>query len=134
MSEGLKWRDAAGTALVVFAIAVAASVVYGWHWPLVADARAGVIALFILSYPSCLVAQAPRRMASAMRHETSWSPFVLVATVLGALAVLLMIANLLLNSAAVLVGMTIVVAAIWVVTTAHRVQESASRPLRSART
>lgn len=134
MSVGLTWRDAAGTALVVLAVAVAASVVYGWPLPLVADARVGVIALFILSYPSCLVAQAPQRMASAMRHETAWSPFVVLAIGLGALAVLLTIANLILNSIAVLVGMVIVVAAIWAVTTAHHLLESGPRPLRSART
>lgn len=62
---GLSWRDVFGTVLVAAAVAVTLSVVYSWNWPLSGDARAGAIALFVLSYPSCLVAQAPARMAAA---------------------------------------------------------------------
>ncbi len=125
---GLSWRDAVGTLLVAAAVTVTLSVVYGWNWPLIGDARAGVIALFVLSYPSCLVAQAPARMAAAMRQETTWGPFLVTATVLGALALLLMIAGVILNSFTVLIGTAIVVVAIWVVTTAHHLVEPGPRP------
>jgi hypothetical protein len=124
---GLRWRDAIGTLFVAAAVAVTLSVVYGWNWPLIGDARAGAIALFVLSYPSCLVAQAPARMAAAIRRDATWGPFLVIATVLGAAALILLIADVLTNSVTVLVAAAIVVAAIWVVTTAHRLTEAGPR-------
>jgi hypothetical protein len=64
MSEGLTWRDAAGTALVVFAIAVAASVVYGWHWPLVAEREQA----------SSLSSSSVTRRALSRRLRNGWRP------------------------------------------------------------
>ena len=125
---GLSFRDAIGTVLVAAAVAVTLSVVYGWNWPLIGDARAGVIALFVLSYPSCLVAQAPARMAAAIRRGATWGPFLVIATVLGAVALVLADAGVITNSVNALVGTAIVVVAIWVVTTAHRLTETGPRP------
>lgn len=49
---GFGRRDGIGTLLVAASVAVTPSVVYGWNLPLSGDARAGVIALFVLSHPS----------------------------------------------------------------------------------
>ncbi len=125
---GLGWRDAIATLLVAAAVAVTLSVVIGWNWPLIGDARAAVIALFVLSYPSCLVAQAPARIATAMRHGATWGPFLVIATVLGAVALLLLIAGVITNSVTVLVGTATLVVAIWAVTIAHRVIEPGALP------
>lgn len=125
---GLNWRDAVGTLLVAAAVAVTLSVLYDWNWPLISDARAGVIALFVLSYPSCLVAQAPARMAAAMHHETAWGPFLVMGTALGALALVLMVAGAIFNSVTLLVASAIAVVAIWIVTTIHHLVEAGPRP------
>ena len=101
---------------------------YGWNWPLIGDARAGVIALFVLSYPSCLVAQAPARMAAAIRHDTTWGAFLVIATGLGAVALVLLILGLITNSVTVLVSVAIVVVAIWAVTTTHRLMKPGPLP------
>jgi hypothetical protein len=68
----------------------------------IGDACGGAIALFVLSYPSCLVAQAPARMAAAIRGDATSGPFLVMATVLGALALVLMIAGVITNSVTVL--------------------------------
>lgn len=125
---GLGWRDGIGTLLVAAAVAVTLAVVIGWNWPLIGDARAGVIALFVLSYPSCLLAQAPGRMAAAMRHEGTWSPFLVVATVMGALALVSMILVVVTNNVAALIMTAIVVVCIWAVTTVHHLVEPGPRP------
>jgi hypothetical protein len=125
---GLSWRDGIATLLVSAAVAVTLSVVYGWNWPLISDARAGVLALFVLSYPSCLVAQAPARMAAAIRRGATWGPFLVIATVLGAVALLLLIAGVITNSVAVLVSAAIVVVAVWAVTIAHRLMKPGPVP------
>ena len=117
----LNIRDVVGAVLVAVAVTVTVAVASGWNWPLLGDARAGAIALFVLSYPSCLVAQAPKRMAAAIQRETTWSPFVIAGTILGAVALLLIVANLLLNSVALLIAATAVVVGIWIVTTADHV-------------
>ena len=68
---GLDWRDGVGTLLVAAALAVTLSVIYAWKWALIGDARAGVIALFVLGYASCLVTQAPiRPCASCFLGQT----------------------------------------------------------------
>jgi hypothetical protein len=125
---GLNWRDAIATLLVTAAVAVTLSVVYGWNWPLIGDARAGVLALFVLSYPSCLVAQAPARMAAAIRRGATWGPFLVIATVLGAVALILLIASVITNSVMVLVSTAIVAVAIWAATIAHRLLEPGPLP------
>lgn len=116
---GLNWRDGVGTLLVAAAVAVMLSVIYDWNWPLISDARAGVIALFVLSYPSCLVAQAPARLAAAIGRDAAWGPFLVLASVLGAVALVLMVAGVIFNSVIVLIWTAIVVVGIWVVTAAH---------------
>jgi hypothetical protein len=124
----LTWRDAVGTLLIGAAVSVTLSVAHGWNWALIGDARAGTIALFVLSYPSCLVARAPGRMAAAMAHETPWSPFLVMATALGAAALALMIVDIVVNSIPLLVGTSIVVVAIWALTTVHHLVETGPRP------
>jgi hypothetical protein len=125
---GLSWRDSIATLLVAAAVAVTLSVVFNWNWPLIGDARAAVIALFVLSYPSCLVAQAPARIAAAIRHGAAWGPFLVNATVLGAVAFLLLIVGVITNSVMVLVSTAIVVVAIWALTIAHRLMEPGPLP------
>ena len=120
----LTWRDAVETLLVAASVAVTVSVAYGWNLPLLGDARAGAIALLVLAYPSCLVAQAPGRLAAAIRHENDWGPFLVAGTLMGALALLLIVVGAILNSLAVLMATTIVVVAIWLVTTIHHMVEA----------
>ena len=129
---GLSMRDVVGTVLVAAAVMVTVAVASGWNWPLLADARAGAIALFVVSYPSCLVAQAPKRMAAAIQHETRWSPFVIAGTILGAVALFLILANLLFNSVALLVAATAVVVGIWLITTADHALSAGPRPIAAA--
>ena len=125
---GLSWRDAVGTLLVAAAVAVTLSIAFGWGWPLLADPRAGAIALFVIAYPSCLVAQAPGRMAAAIRKVAAWGPFLVIGTVLGSLALVLMVVGAILNDLTLLVATTIVVVALWVAATAHHLVEPGPRP------
>lgn len=125
----LSWRDAVGTLLVAVAIGATLSVVYGWSWPLIGDARAGAIALFVLSYPSCLVAQAPRRMREAIERVTRWSRYLVAGTVLGALTALLIVAAVILNSVAVLVAAMVFMVGVWLVTTVDHMVRAGGRPM-----
>ena len=125
----LTMRDVIGTGLVAVAVGVTLSVVYGWNWPLIGDARAAGIALFVLSYPSCLIAQAPKRMQAAMEHRAGWSGYLVGATVLGSVTALLIVVDLIVNSAAVLVAAAGVMVLLWLVATIDHLIEGTGRPL-----
>jgi hypothetical protein len=71
-------------------------------------------------------------MARSIQHGEPWSPFVVAASALGVLAVVLMAANLILNALAVLVAATALVVAIWGVATVHHMTESTPRPALQA--
>lgn len=128
----MTWRDVVGTVLVAVAIAATLSVVYGWAWPLIGDARAGAVALFVLSYPSCLVAQAPRRMQAAIEGKVRWSPYLVTSVVLGSATALLIIACVIFDSVPLLVGATGAMAAVWLVSTLDHLAQGAGRPVPAA--
>lgn len=118
-----------GTGFVALAVGATLSVVYGWNWPLIGDARAAGVALFVLSYPSCLIGQAPKRMRDAIEHRAGWSGYLVGATVLGSITTLLIVVDLIVNSAAVLVAATAAMALLWLVATVDHAVEGTGRPI-----
>lgn len=123
----LGWRDFIGTVLVAVAVGATLSLVYGWSWPLIGDARAGGIALFVLSYPSCLVAQAPKRMQQAIEGAKHWSRFLVAGTVLGSITALLIVGTVIFNSLPVLVAATGVMVVLWLSSTVDHLVETGGR-------
>jgi hypothetical protein len=128
----LTWRDVVGTVLVAIAVGATLSIVYGWNSPLLGDARAAGVALFALSYPSCLIAQAPGRMRQAIEGGSRWSGYLVTATVLGSVTVLLIVLDLIVNSVAVLVAATLVMALVWLVATIDHAMGHTGRAIASA--
>lgn len=135
---GLSWRDGIATILVAASAAVTGSVVYGWNWPLIGDARAGVVAVFILGFSACVVGGGPAWMFGAMREGRMrgpgpiWSPFFVIAAGLGALAFALMFADLFINDVSLLVWSTAAVVGIWIVSTIHHALETRQQPVAGA--
>lgn len=127
----LSWRDFVGTVLVAVAIAATLSLVYGWSWPLIGDARAGGVALFVLSYPSCLVAQAPKRMQQAIEGSTRWGLFLVTSTVLGSITALLIVAAVIFNSLPMLVAATAVMVGLWLIATVDHLVATGGRRMPS---
>ena len=122
---GLSWRDGIATILVAAGVAVTASLMNTWAWPLIGDARAGVVVVFILGFAACVVGGGPAWIMTAMREGRMrgpgeiWSPFFIIAAALGALAFALMFADLFINAVSLLIWATVTVVAIWLVTTIH---------------
>jgi len=121
---GLTWKDGVGTMLMAGVVALTLAVIYGWGWPLLNDARAGVIGVTILGFASC-------QLVARIGPETRWtSPLFVLTVILGIAALVLVIAGLLLNSVPVLVYLTTIVVAMWLVTTIRHLVEvgPAGRP------
>lgn len=135
---GLSWRDGVATILVAAGVAVTGSLVSAWAWPLIGDARAGVVALFVFGFAACVVGGGPAWMFSAMREGRMrgpapiWSPFFIIAAALGALAFALMFADLFINDLSLLIWATVSVVAVWVVTTIHHALEIGPRRVAGA--
>lgn len=149
---GLTWRDGIATLLVAGAVAVALSVVYALNWPLMGDARAAIVAVFLLGFPACIVGGGPttlmaglgwgshRRwdpdaMWSWVRGGTwrpgmgMWSPLVMLAAALGCALLILMVVGLIVNTVAILIWTAVLVAAIWLVATAYHALQPRPGPL-----
>jgi small-conductance mechanosensitive channel len=135
---GLSWRDGIATILIAAGVAVTGSLVNAWAWPLIGDARAGVVAVFILGFAACVVGGGPAWMFAAMREGRMrgpgeiWSPFFVAAAALGALAFALMFADLFINDVSLLIWATVTVVAVWFVTTIHHALETGSHRVAGA--
>ncbi len=134
----LSWRDGIAAVLVAGGVAVTGAVVNAWSWPLLGDARAGTIAVFILGFAACVVGGGPSWIAAAMKEgrmrgpNPIWSPFLILSAALGALAFALMFANLFINDVSLLVWAAMTVVAIWFVTTVRRGLGISPEPIAGA--
>lgn len=123
---GLSWRDVVATVLVVAAVGVTLSLVNGWGWPLVADARAGSMGVLVLGFAASVTGGGPQWFVAALRREVSthgmWLS--LFASVMGLVTLSLLVVNLFANSITILVWTTVALIALWVVATIHHAIES----------
>lgn len=121
----LGWRDAAATLLVLAASAVALSVVDGWRWPLMADARAGSLGVLVLGFAASVTGGGPQWFIAALRREVSTQGMALsiFASAMGLVTFLLLVVNLFADSITLLVWTTIALLALWVVATIHHAIE-----------
>jgi hypothetical protein len=71
-----RWKDARATLLTGLGLTLALSVTQGWNWPLLADARAGTVALGVLGFGACITS---RWGATAV----STTPIAFIANVTG---------------------------------------------------
>lgn len=125
----LSWRDAAATLLVVAAASVTLSVVNGWDWPLIGDARAGAVAVLLLGFVASVTGGGPQWFVAALRREVStqgmWLSIFASAT--GLVTFLLLVVNLFVNSITLLVWTAVALVALWVVATIHHAIEARPR-------
>lgn len=106
-------RDALGTLVTAAGVLAAISTLQGWGWPLLADARAGVITILVMSLVVC-----PLGLANPAPSFYK-DPFVVVAMVVGTAILVLGVIGLFTTPAAYLpwmIGLTVVN---WLVTTIH---------------
>ena len=122
----LSWNDAAATVFVAAAAAVTLSVVNGWGWPLIADARAGAVGVLVLGFAASVTGGGPQWFVAALQRKAStlgmWLSILASAGGLGTFALLAV--ALFVNSIPLLVWATAGLVAIWVVATIHHAVEA----------
>jgi hypothetical protein len=107
----LTWRDGAATVLVALVVAVMLALTQAWSRPLLGDYRAGVVALTIIGFGMC-AAGIGAAQASAFKQ-----PFMIIASVLGVIALGLVILGLIYAAQTLFVALGITLLALWIVTT-----------------
>jgi hypothetical protein len=111
----LTWKDALGTLISAGGVLAAVSTLQGWGWPLLADARAGVIALLVMAVVVCPLGFANPTPAFYK------DPFVLAAMLVGTAILVLGVIALFGTPATYLPWMIGLTAVNWLVTTVHHV-------------
>jgi hypothetical protein len=103
-------KDAVGTVLAAIAVVVTLAVSYGWGWPLLADYRAGTVALAVIGIAMCV---AGSEATSARPND----PLVVGSTILGVAALGLIAAGLIWATAQLFVALAAVIVALWLIAT-----------------
>lgn len=99
-------REAGATLLTAIGLTFALSVTQGWSWPLLGDARAGIIALAVVGWAAC-IASAPNAIAFSVKD-----PFVIAAMAIGLVLLVAAFVGLFVNTLPYLVVMMAATAAL----------------------
>lgn len=109
----LTWRDGVATVLAVGAVAVALAVTQGWNWTFLGSTKAGVAAVGVIGYMMCRLGMHWITDAKDMVR----GPALIAASVLGATALVLIVAGMIVGTEALLVALTVDIVALWFITT-----------------
>lgn len=112
------WREAGATLFTIVGLTLALSVTQGWNWPLLGDARAGIIALAVVGYGACVTSNPARTRFSVT------DPFLVVAIAAGCVSLAVGIVGLFVNTLPYLVVMMAAIVVLWLVATARHLVES----------
>jgi hypothetical protein len=112
------WRELRAFVLTAVGLTLAFSVTQGWGWPLLSDARAGIIVLGVAGIAVC-------GTSSWAAQKFSWTnPFLLVATAAGIVLLGAGVIGLFANRMEYLVVMMVATLVIWLVATVRHIVEA----------
>jgi len=111
------WKEARATLLTAVGLTLALSVIQGWNWPLLADARAGIIALGVVGWAAC-ISSAPAAMGFSIKD-----PFVIAAVAIGFVLLIAGVVGLFANTLPYLLVMMGATVLLWLVATTRHVVE-----------
>lgn len=122
----LTWKDGATTILAGLAVVAVVAALQGWGWPLLGSIAAGVGVVGAIGWAMCLLGGATGSVPSMK------NPFTLVMSVLGSIALILIIVGVITGSEGVLVALAAVTVLMWVASTsAHVMRGQPTTAMRS---
>ncbi|MDH5223938.1 MAG: hypothetical protein OEW66_10490 [Actinomycetota bacterium] len=112
------FRDGVTTILAGVVVAIALAVTEGWGWPMLGSTRAGIIALGLVGIAMCSIGTRAEDMATG--RKLLEHPGMIVGSVLGAVALGVLIVGIFVDTEAMLVALAVVLLLLWfVATTRH---------------
>jgi hypothetical protein len=122
----LTWRDGVETVLAAATVAIALAVTQAWGWPLLGSVGAGVVVLGAVGWAMCIFSGS--RSAPSMKD-----PFTATMSVLGSIALILIVAGLITKSEGVFIALAAVTLLMWLASTAaHAFARKPSMSVRPA--
>jgi len=116
-------REIRATLFTAAGLAFALSVVLGWGWPWLSDARAGIIALGIAGFAACATSSADAATFSIK------NPFVIAAIAIGFVVLAAGVIGLFANTPTYLVVMMVATAALWLIATTRHLVEGGAKAI-----
>lgn len=113
----LTWRDGLTAVLALLAAAIALAVTREWSWPLLGTPRAAVGVLGVVGYAMCMLGIRGSKMTTA--GDLVRGPFMIAASALGAIALVLVVVGLIVSSETVVVAVAADLLLLWLVATAR---------------
>lgn len=115
----LTWKDTVATALTAGVALIAYAKLMGWEVPLIGNWRLATLAIFILGMGTCIVIGS----GGGTPESNVWT---ITAGVLGALALLLLIVGLVIDSKVAFILLAGDIVVLWAVSTLHHMLTSAA--------
>jgi hypothetical protein len=119
-------RDGITTSLAVVVIAITLAVTGGWDWPLVGTPRAGILALGAIGIAMCSIGTRSTDLGSG--RDLVRRPGMLAGTVLGSLALVLVVVGLIVGTEEMLVALAAVLVLMWAIATVRHAVVPARAP------
>jgi len=116
------WKEVGATLITAVALTLALSVTQDWNWPLLSDARAGIIALGVVGLGACMLG------GSAATTFSMKDPFVIAAMVIGLALLGAGVVGLFVNTLPYLIVMMVATFGLWLVATARHLLENGANP------
>ena len=113
-------REIRATLFTAVGLAFGLSVVFGWAWPWLSDARAGIIGLGIAGFAACTTGNSDVKAFSVK------DPFVIAALAVGIVVLAAGLIGLFANTLPYLVVMMVATVALWIIATTRHVVEGAA--------
>jgi hypothetical protein len=118
----LTWRDGVTTILAGLAVVAVVAAMQGWGWPLLGSIAAAVGVVGAIGWAMCVLGGATGSVPSMK------DPFTIAMSVLGSVALVLIIAGVITASEGVLVALAAVIVLMWVASTsAHLMRRPAAQ-------
>lgn len=125
----LTWKDGATTILAGLAVVAVVAALQGWGWPLLGSVAAAVGVVGAIGWAMCLLGGATGSVPSMK------NPFTVVMSVLGSIALVLIIVGVISSSEGVLVALAVVTVAMWMTsTTAHVIRRQPTAQIHTVHT
>lgn len=115
-------KDLYATLFVAAGIVLAVSVVEGWSWPLMTGVRTGIVALLLFGIFACIVS------GWATPNVKFTGPFMIGATLVGAVTLIAAVIGLFANTMVFLEIVMAGLVVLWLITTVDRMLGAGSAP------
>lgn len=113
------FRELGAAVFTAVALLLALSVTQGWNWPLLADARAGIIALVVVGLGACITG------GSAAPSWSMRDPLLILSVAVAAVLLVAAVAGLFVNSMPYLVVAMVATAILWLAATLRHILAAA---------